>query len=359
MIGAYLAVFAALAIVGIQWRTTDALLQETHTLVQQSGEAVAEQQRFNKDLIDSLHELSERAGMLTSADLCPVRFRLRDSDGVSLPSDVMSATLEKQGAETGEFDVAIHQQSSRSGSFDFGLHTPGHYRLRLETADGMTLAHEFDVLPGVPVDRCVICPKTLDVGLNDAWAWAVLGPQCDIPNGVALLRVAPTEYTFGEWTWQPPEGWPELFVAATTDGQEIPFDAVQRWPQLAAAAAAAVAEEEEWDGMVAAGRELISLPYRYFEVREVICFARRGANADQDELMEIGSVTFGSDREDERAKPSERSNTPRWHAPAAPPRFQARLLITNRLEITCPQRCQRELRRLAATVAGDAATSSQ
>ncbi len=52
------------------WRAIDLAYERDQRLL-------AEQQKFHSASVDAMHRLAENAGLLTSADLCPVRFRLR------------------------------------------------------------------------------------------------------------------------------------------------------------------------------------------------------------------------------------------------------------------------------------------
>jgi hypothetical protein len=68
--------------------------------------------RFHSELVGEMRRLSENAGMLTSADLCPVRFRLRQGDERSFPALPVLASLMsvRPGAQWG---AAIRTRAAR------------------------------------------------------------------------------------------------------------------------------------------------------------------------------------------------------------------------------------------------------
>jgi hypothetical protein len=141
-------------IVAALWRAVDCQSVRDRQLL-------AQQQRFHTESIAALERLATNAGLLTSAELCPVRFRLRLGGGHTIPSFAGGEphfrlwTCTEAGRES-----VMTSQMNAAGTVDFGLNPPGTYEVELRMPDGMFLLHEFAVLPGVPVDRLVCCPHT-------------------------------------------------------------------------------------------------------------------------------------------------------------------------------------------------------
>lgn len=179
----------------VTWRTADvALTQHSDTL--------ETQQRRHQELVNSIESLAEKTGILTSADLCPVRFRLRRADGLTVPLLRPLANLEVE--QDGEFRYMLSATATSAGTVDFGLMAPGQYRLTFHSVSGMRMQHEFDVLPGVPIDRLVTCPyassPSYTVALNLNWPDAIA-----IHGLLAVCSVERASVTYGDWCWHPPE----------------------------------------------------------------------------------------------------------------------------------------------------------
>lgn len=334
----YLMAFAMLASVGTQWMATQSLVEKT-------GRLAVEQRQFNESLILSIGQLSERVGWMTSSDLAPVRFRFRCPDGVSIPSGEMLAVLTRVTPETNTRST-VHSLNSRNGVMDFGLIGPGRFELSLESSDGLTAVHEFQHLPGVPLDRCVICPHAVDTSLTDARATVVLDSECSLDGGIVLLKVAPAEFTHEGWTWTPPSSWPEMYIAASTNGERLPLETAERWPQLVTAAA------DKATIFLESGSDLLTIPYRYCEVREMICFQPTLTNDGEETLSQLGTIVFKSrpNQPSSREEHVSLNNTDgpvRWVSSAKPPRFETRLIDVTKVIINCPDGCVQEMLRVA------------
>lgn len=184
------------------WRAVDALA---------AGDAVRQNElrSFHAGLVSELKGLAEQTGILTSADLCPVRFRVRLPGKRNPPARPVHGTIVALDDET----RTRQAHSSDSGVLEFGLLSPGGYRLDVATDDGYRLRHEFEVLPGVPVDRLVQCPHRNECHPPSALRIAWPAPLRE-RGLVAVCEVAPDEVAVGEWAWTPAEGADVLIVAA-------------------------------------------------------------------------------------------------------------------------------------------------
>ena len=165
----------------------------------QEAERQKELREFHADLLNGVESLAEKSGMLTSADLCPVRFRLRvGTAGGNVPSHTYTALARLIKPELQSF------RTHRNGRIEYGLMAPGHYQIEFKGVESYMLQHDFDVLPGVPIDRLVLCPPPTPLGLSmpveinwpDSAAMEDVIAVCEIERNVASL---------GEWTWQPTE----------------------------------------------------------------------------------------------------------------------------------------------------------
>lgn len=193
----YVLCLLAIALIGssvVGWRMIT-VLERRRVEEQESA------RRFNAELVEAVHSLAENAGVLTSSDLCPVRFRLRSTDLHTSVPPARSATGELfLRGDDGQFRSRNTVSSKPSGTLDFGLQEPGRYRLLLSSADGMTLEHEFEVLPGVPVDRLVRCPAGDPNGTLSSVAidWP---DELSHVRMAAVSRMRPAELELDGWTW--------------------------------------------------------------------------------------------------------------------------------------------------------------
>ena len=188
-----LSVFTGIALAGAVlaaavWRSAD-------TFAEQEAARQAELKEFHGELISELQSLAENSGMLTSSDLCPVRFRFRKEDSIGVPLYDLEADL--NGMRTGEH---VASRTVHNGIVQFGLMPPGQYHLDIWIPGAYSLQHEFEVLPGVPIDRLVRCPRPnspmLSVSIEIVW------PESADPGQlVAVCDVEPDSVTLGDWEW--------------------------------------------------------------------------------------------------------------------------------------------------------------
>jgi hypothetical protein len=197
--GMYMMAISTAGLSFVGWRSLDALERRL------ADDRQADQQ-FNEGLVQAIERLSESAGLMTSADLCPVKFRLRLSGehGGVVPMRPVTAELCSQSPD-GKFHHVCSAASRQSGLIDFGLREPGRYRVRMEMSDGLTLEHRFEVLPGVPVDCLVRCPggspqgTEYSIGIN----WP---PELSEHRLAAVCRLMPRGFEQDGWTWSPQPG---------------------------------------------------------------------------------------------------------------------------------------------------------
>lgn len=171
-------------------------------------------ERFYEKLVVGIQGLAEQSGMLTSADHSPVRFRIRFKNGLSFPQSQMTGALFTQQGEP-LIELRNSPPHSGNGTLHFGLQRPGQYRLKLTVYDTYVLEHEFDVLPGVPVDRVVECPHQ-DAPLVSI-SMTVNSPAClQAHRLLVLCHVARDSIAVGDWIWQPMK--PQTITVAAASG---------------------------------------------------------------------------------------------------------------------------------------------
>ncbi len=236
---------------------------------------LAEQQRFHTESVAAIQRLAENAGMLTSADLCPVRFRLRDASEFGIPAKSPIARLGRINGSGVQNEPQVWMNAS--GNLEFGLMRPGPYRLSLTMRDGMTLEHEFVVLPGVPVDRVVQTPRrtvgaTPRIVLTIDWGEALAREPL-----IAVCQIDPAPAVIGNWTWQPNPDWQPVYAVATNCPAH-PEDLDRFTLQMAATVCPA---------------DFLLVPYQYMQLTEIAFLTRQPmSDASADELIELGTVRF-------------------------------------------------------------------
>jgi hypothetical protein len=166
-------------------------------IAEQQSRQRAELKEFHASLVAGIQSLADQSGMLTSADLCPVRFRLRFDRAVGYPHPPIISKLVNM-ASPGE--IVSPQFSPSTGTIHFGLVPPGRYRLNIRLFDAYELNHEFDVLPGVPVDRLVLCPNADPAGATVAVDVAL--PTSLQERGLIFLaHLCRDSVSLGDWDW--------------------------------------------------------------------------------------------------------------------------------------------------------------
>lgn len=299
--GLYLVAFsmAALAITG--WRIAVGW-EEQRTAERSAG------QHFNRELVQAIEELSDRAGMLTNADYSPVRFRLRSGEcpRCSPPLRPYHARLTRVDPNLKPETVDL--PSIASGMIDFGLMEPGRYRLRLESPDGMWLEHEFDLLHGAPVDRIVRCPEGAPTGveyrISLSWPAALSAHRL-----AAICRIEPAKYECDHWLWTPEEGlsgetvWCTNSPMTESDQGRLPFTGLPP----------GVGEQTV----------LIPLYTRHWELTE-ITFVRLPNPESHEDGQIIARAQFGSEAiEAPHSAASPLRDAPIWRVAATRPRWEA------------------------------------
>jgi hypothetical protein len=281
-----LLVTACGALCAAAWQVVDAYTDR-------ESEHDRELQEFHASLVGELRRLSENAGILTSADLCPVRFRLRYGDQWNHPAREVHSLLTRLDEPIQPTGVPI----SADGVVNFGLVPPGRYRLELQNQDDYRLAHEFDVVAGVPVDRLVLCPNRMQT----PHLTTRIDPEASGAPGergvVTLFFIERDDVTVGEWTWQPNyrEG---VWVAGTWGRQDT---------------AGEVGEPPIDDARF--GEVLPAVPYRAARCTAMAVFQdRTGA-----ELLFLGTFRFQRGAGDDSAE--EAWPDPVFVIEAPPPRY--------------------------------------
>ena len=287
VLGLYLASAGMIAIAVSMWRTVDAA----------TAQAVDEAERlehFHSKLVDSINNLAEQAGILTSADLSLIRFRLRAADGSMAISTIREAKLEVQ-RDDGAWKMTGRGMLTGSQRLDFGLMPPARYRLTLLNRDRMRHVSEFNHLPGVPIDRFVPCPASLDIGQLGVPVHLDLGEEFARPDLVALVDVVPTDYSVNQTIWEVNPDWPTKTVLAglcpETCGRlkEISHPVLDQLLEV----------EQVWplgdpSELPRPRVDLWSIPYRRSEVRGVSLY-RHTTEAGVDRLTHVADLRFGAD----------------------------------------------------------------
>lgn len=287
----------------VGWRLIS-VWEKQHAEVQNS------QRHFNQELVQAVHSLAENAGVLTSADLSPVKFRLRSvaSSSSVPPTRPVSAELLK-ASESGAFQSPTSIMSRASGLLDFGLQEPGEYQLRVRMSDGMSTLHDFEVLPGVPVDRLVRfpggCPNGEAYSIGLEWPHDLAGARI-----AAICRIAPCEAELEGWKWSPPPGEPgevswcqncELRPGDAAVAEIVPCETI---PMLGATTARA------------------PLYYRHWELAEIV-FVRLSDSDESSECVVLGRAQFGDGVDDAASLVGHVEYCPVWRVSGERPRLEA------------------------------------
>lgn len=259
----------------VGWRLIS-VWERQHEEVQNS------QKHFNQELVQAVHTLAENAGVMTSADLSPVKFRLRSvaSPNSLPPARPVSAEL-LQASESGSYRSLTNGMSRASGLLDFGLHEPGQYRLRIKMPDGLSTLHDFEVLPGVPVDRLVRFPGGSPNGAEYSIVldWPRELAQARI---AAICRIEPCGVDLDGWEWTVPPSesgelmWCQNCTFRPSDAAVTGFVPCETIPMLGATEAKA------------------PLYCRHWGLAEII-FVRLSDSKDSSECVVLGSARFGGD----------------------------------------------------------------
>jgi hypothetical protein len=267
-----------------------------------------EQSHFNRNLVDSIHDLAAQSGILTSADLCPVRFRLRDPSGKLLALE-FQVRLHEIGRNGDVVHTALPVTSRKMGLFDFGLLPPGQYRIEIASPQGMTLTHDLTVLPGVPLDRVVYCPglgtDSVPYTLDVEWTDSVQRNEI-----LVVAQMDPAPFQCDEWVWQPPEEASRAFLLDQNSSRT-----------LKPAEYDAIADLLELPAFRGADAELFNLsPCRYWQI-SALAFLRRSQSYNSKPLQLLGIAEFGPDSAD-RARDGIPID-PSWRFPLLTPQFEA------------------------------------
>ncbi len=100
------------------WRSFDVVMAR-------DARMLAEQQKFHTESVAAIQRLAENAGIMTSADLCPVRFRLRDENGLGDSPEVSLCDARRRitarewivgtaGLDEHEREPGVRPETSRS-----------------------------------------------------------------------------------------------------------------------------------------------------------------------------------------------------------------------------------------------------
>jgi hypothetical protein len=301
--------------------------QSVNTFADKEAAEDREFRRFHSELVGEMRRLSENAGILTSADLCPVRFRLRQGDERSFPALPVLASL----MSVDRPDELIQFDLGPNGVLQFGLVPPGPYRLSLQTQSGYVLEHEFQVVPGVPVDRLVTCPlgdaSHLTTRIDPQHAMSSVGPDWTL-----VFYVERDDVTVGDWTWSP-EPRRGVWVSSSPAG---PHDVADR--QALALATALSAEV------------LPEVPYMNCRCLAMAVVQFQGAGSDTPRHLGTFRFQVGSERDPER----DFWQDPVYVIAAAAPRFrrsihEQRATWSIELPLAVAREIERRLERVSST----------
>lgn len=173
-----------------------------HLHDQQQTEFFRENRQFHQNLLADLHHLVNQSAPQATEDLCQVRFRLREEDGWGYPLEDFSLDLYRMRDNERELLQRATAGKSLDPTVNFGLVEPGNYRLEVANSLGMTCRHEFRVLPGVPVDRAILCPRHPPpaVPLSLKLPWPMEWKSLPV---IAVYHLEPKARIIGRWKWKP------------------------------------------------------------------------------------------------------------------------------------------------------------
>jgi hypothetical protein len=301
--GLYLAGIALLAVAASMWRATDAALLAESIQNDQLRE-------FHSALVTSIHKLAEQSGVLTSSDMAPVRFRLREPGGELLGHRAFEGYLARLDDNSNDSRAVVPSVPNSMGTLDFGLCPPGRYRLTVMNSEGYELSYSFRTYPGVPTDRTMTCPGTLDIHLANARGHVDAGLPSTCQNLVAVATIAPDDAQYGDWSWKLPAHPQAAEVACVVGAVDTNQSRASLWPGLSSAVD--VEPDRQTD------RGLFDIPYRYFKVLHIRWLRRAPGAGEGEELCEVGAIRFS----DSPALSREPLNE--WELNRPAPRFEAR-----------------------------------
>ena len=319
----YLSAASMVMLAITSWRAVDA------TLARDTG-FHAQQREFNHELVAAIEGLADKTGMLTSADYCPVRFRMRFPSGGVLVHQVES-TLERLSSESNDREWYDTIASSPAGLIEYGLRPPGRYRLQLETAGGMKLEHEFDVLPGVPIDRVVICPFEAHAAESPIVVEVVVDWPAELESDdlLALIEIAPGPFETSEWRWEPVPGESLHALAAADVDQTSTREVIQRLQSDGF-----FAGDPESNPHLAAA---VPVPYRFCQVRGITFVHRHLDDQSHERCHILGTLVYG------QSEQFQSSAAPCWQAAGPVPVFEANPTRDNRWAVVIPPDCVEKL----------------
>lgn len=324
----FLSIVSVISMAIAGWRATD-------TALARAAEINAQQRAFNRDLVFAIKDLAEQTGILTSAEHCPVRFRLRLPQA-DVPARRIKGTLNRQLS-----DDELQNCGSgfaTAGMLDFGLQPPGRYRLDLGTPEGMFLTHEFDVLPGVPVDRVVICPNVgpsqevlADVEVTVNWPDEFAAGEL-----AALIEIEPGPFVEGEWRWEQTLDWPLTVLATSRLDSELSLAMIQHW----------MTHDTPLDDLHPEVLSLnsVQVPFRYCRVHAITFIHRIRDKQSGEQWRTLGTIVYGTnERQDADTESS-------WESAEPPPLYEVMPEFPNHWTVDVPEDCvDRIVRRLQAT----------
>lgn len=178
-----------------------------HLQHEQHMETLHDVRVFHKLLLSDLQKLVHQSTPQATEDLCQVRFRLREENGWGYPTGRFTLDLSAVHDGRANHLFRLETELTQGPIADFGLLAPGEYRLDIANSIGMTCRHDFRVIPGVPVDRAILCPhhtapgefrKVVPLSLELPWPaeWKSLPI-------VAVYHLEARRRKLGRWEWLP------------------------------------------------------------------------------------------------------------------------------------------------------------
>lgn len=180
-----------------------------HLQHNEQTETLRELRKFHRVLLTDLRKLVNQSSVQATEDLCQVRFRLREENGWGYPMEEFVLDLYQIRDDEVERLHRLETGITKGPIVDFGLVPPGDYRVTITNSLGMKCHHKFRVLPGVPVDRAILCPyhpawmlhnDSVQVSLELPWPaeWKSLPI-------VAVYHLEAGRRKLGRWEWLPPQ----------------------------------------------------------------------------------------------------------------------------------------------------------
>jgi hypothetical protein len=173
---------ACFGIVGLVWSQSSRSAAEAAEANRQLAEQLGQTQATNQEMLRQLQAMA-KVSQSKASDWIPVKFKLT----VEKPDGPPAAEyyLRLGPGQGGAKNTLIHRRSDASGLVDFGVVQPGDWEYLIDAGEWKANG-TFNVVPGLPVFKEIVCPKV-------PWDRAQVMVRVDWPGSLVdwpLLAIA-------------------------------------------------------------------------------------------------------------------------------------------------------------------------